>query len=265
MAIKHKTSGWLNILVIRPRGPALSLAVRPLTLLLALLLGGLTLAAALAAGLYLDIYPRHQELVTAHQETVRELTSLRNLYDYQYAVADDYARLLGAVARPELAESGETTAAAQDFIPQAAWPTPPLDPAPSIADPSGRTLESWSDLLPNPASPPEQELDIEQLRVTGPDFNFQLTNTGLGHQAQGRLLLLFAVQTGGQGLLAPYPDFDDQSPTPDFSQGLGYNIRSSKIIKGRLKLPADGQIVAMTAVAFTRGGQVVLKKKIAPQ
>ncbi|MDR0882172.1 MAG: hypothetical protein LBP55_06485 [Candidatus Adiutrix sp.] len=249
--------------MIRPKGPALSLAVRPLTLFLALLLGGLTLAAALAAGLYLELYPRHQELVAAHQETVRELTSLRNLYDYQYAVADDYARLLGAVARPDPAEGGETTAPAQDFIPQAAWPTP-LDPAPPIADPSGRTLESWSDLLPNPASPPEQELDIEQLHAAGPDFSFQLTNTGLGQQAQGRLLLLFAVQTGGQGLLAPYPDFDDQSPTPDFSQGLGYNIRSSKIIKGRLNLPADGQIVAMTAVAFTRGGQVVLKKKIAP-
>lgn len=185
------------------------------------------------------------------------------------AVADDYAKFLNAVGRADTsAEDAEEQypEAIEEFIPEAPLNLPEeSEPeAPLLIDADGFSLDSWGDLFSDPAVPPEQELDIEKLRVDGPRFNFQLTNEAAGTQAQSDLLVLFVTESGGRISLIPFPNFEFKSTTPDFDRGPSYNIRSSKTISGRLNLARGAKVLEMMVVARSKSGNIVLKKKIKP-
>ncbi len=112
------------------------------------------------------------------------------------------------------------------------------------------------------AIPPEQDIDAVRLRVTGGRFSFALLNNDdAGRAAQGRLLLLFAVETpDGKTSLITFPEFDPALAEPDFELGPGYNIRSGKTVDGRIDLPPSGVVTGMMVAAKSRGGNIVLKK-----
>ncbi|MDR1045669.1 MAG: hypothetical protein LBP33_11215 [Candidatus Adiutrix sp.] len=245
--------------------------------LLAFWLFVLILAAVsvVTVGRYFSLYLEHRDLEGVHREAALELSRLRRQFEYQSAVADDYLEIMNALGRieaqdgPETAEASEAAPENGEFIASGALEAlaaqvgseggrPPAEPA------DGR-LAAWADFFPGPAFPPEQELEIENLRINGGHFRFQLLNEGAGRQAQGRLLLLFAVEEAdGQISLRPYPDFDPQSPRPDFEAGPAYNIRSSKPVSGQLELNGGDRVLEMMVIARSRAGNVVLKKKISP-
>lgn len=268
------SKGRVNILLMRSKGQVSNISVSWFTLIFGLLFSILFVAASIVImNRYFRLYPDHRELEITHQEMTKELHRLRNLYAYQYAVADDYAKFLNSVGRdqasgPEGPEEAQAppSQAAEDFIPAAPLEPPAESEAETtlLTDADGFSLDSWADLFPDPAGPPEQELDIEKLRLDGPRFNFRLTNEAAGSQAQGDLLLLFAVENQGRISLMPYPDFDFKSTEPDFKRGPNYNIRSSKPINGRLNLARGSKVLEMMAVARARSGNIVLKKKIRP-
>jgi hypothetical protein len=255
---------------MRSKGQVSNLSVSWFTLVFGLLFSVLFVAASIVViNRYFLLYPAHRDLEIAHKEMTRELHRLSNLYAYQYAVADDYAKFLNSVGRgddsaPE--DQAQPPEAAEEFIPVAPLEQPEeVEPtAPLLTDADGFSLDSWGDLFPDPAVPPEQELDIERLQVDGPRFNFRLTNESAGLLAQGDLLVLFAVENGDRISLVPFPDFDFKSTTPDFDRGPNYNIRSSKPISGRLNLARGAKVLEMMVVARARSGNIVLKKKITP-
>lgn len=275
MAGVRKTTpskGRVNILLMRSKGQVSNLSLSWFTLVFGLLFSILFVAASIVImNRYFLLYPAYRELEIAHKEMSRELHRISNLYAYQYAVADDYAKFLSSVGRggeEETAAEGQARPpeAAEEFIPAAPLERPEEgEPAaPLLTDADGFSLDSWGDLFPDPAVPPEQELDIERLQVAGPRFNFRLTNESAGSLAQGDLLVLFAVENEGRISLVPFPDFDFKTTTPDFDRGPNYNIRSSKPINGRLNLARGSKVLEMMVVARAKSGNIVLKKKIRP-
>lgn len=257
---------------MRSKGQVSNISLSWFTLVFGLLFSVLFVAASIVImNRYFLLYPEYRDLEASHQEMARELHRLSNLYAYQYAVADDYAKFLNAVGRDEGSDQEgqgqeRPPEAVEEFIPAA-----PLEPpeetepaAPLLTDADGFSLDSWGDLFPDPAVAPEQELDIDRLRVDGPRFSFRLTNESAGLQAQGDLLALFAVETNGRISLVPFPDFDFKSTTPDFNRGPNYNIRSSKPVSGRLNLARGAKVLEMMVVARAKGGSIVMKKKIVP-
>lgn len=273
MAGVRKTTpskGRVNILIMRSKGQVSNLSVSWFTLVFALLFSILFGAASIVImNRYFLLYPAHRGLEIAHKEMARELHRLRDLYAYQYAVADDYAKFLGSGGRSEApgpedqVRAPETT---EDFSP----PAPPERPeedqptTPLLTDADGFSLDSWGDIFPDSAVSPEQKLDIGRLQIDGPRFNFRLTNESAGLLAQGDLLVLFAVENGGRISLVPFPDFDFKSTEPDFDWGPNYNIKSSKPISGRLNLARGAKVLEMLVVARSKSGNIVLKKKIRP-
>lgn len=266
------SKGRMNILFMRSKGQVSNLSLSWFTVVFGLIFSLVFVAVSIVIiNRYVLLYPEYRDLEAAHKEMSRELHRLRNLYAYQYAVADDYAKFLNAVGRSEGSEEGgaaedESSEAAEEFIPAAPLNLPEEgEPAePLLTDAEGFSLDSWGDLFPDPADPPEQELDIERLRVDGPRFNFQLINESAGLLAQGNILVLFAVENDGRISLTPFPNFEYKSVEPDFSRGPSYNIRSSKPISGRLNLARGAKVLEMMVVARARSGNIVLKKKIKP-
>lgn len=264
------SKGRVNILIMRSKGQVSNISLSWFTVVFGLLFTVLFVVVSIVViNRYLTLYPDHRELEAAHREMSRELHRLRNLYAYQYAVADDYAKFLNAVGREDISGEGDEERypeAIEEFIPEAPLNLPEeSEPeAPLLIDTDGFSLDSWGDLFSDPAVPPEQELGIEKLRVDGPRFNFQLTNEAAGTLAQGDLLVLFVTENDGRISLIPFPDFDFKSTTPDFDRGPGYNIRSSKTINGRLNLARNAKVLEMMVVARSKSGNIVFKKKIKP-
>lgn len=264
------SKGRVNILIMRSKGQVSNISLSWFTVIFGLLFTALFVAVSIVViNRYVLLYPDYRELEAAHQEMSRELHRLRNLYAYQYAVADDYAKFLNAVGREDQpGEDGEDQypEAIEEFIPEAPLNLPEeSEPeTPLLIDADGFSLDSWGDLFSDPAPSLEQELNIEKLRVDGSRFNFQLTNEAAGTLAQGNLLALFVTESDGRISLAPFPDFDFKSTTPDFDRGPSYNIRSSKTINGRLNMPRGAKVLEMMVVVRARSGEIVLKKKIKP-
>ena len=270
MADKSKNlnpqKGRLNLLVMRSKGQVTNLSLSPFTLIFALLFAVIFIAVSVVVmNRHYVLYYDHKELEAAHLITARELHRLRSLYSYQSSVALEYAKIMNAMNRAD-PQSG------LDISVPAIGELPPAEDQRTESENSGgeptavSTLDDWAALFPEPASPPEQVLNIDDLQVAGRNFRFQLTSeTGGGDKVQGRMLLLFAVEDGeGRVVLRPFPNFEINSKDPDFNDGPGYNIRSSKQITGRLDMPAGDLVVEMMAVVKSHDGQVVLKKKVAP-
>jgi len=270
MADKSKNlnpqKGRLNLLVMRSKGQVTNLSLSPFTLIFALLFAIIFIAASVVVmNRYYVLYYDHKELAAAHQITAREFLRLRSLYSYQSSVASEYAKIMDAMNRAD-PQSG------LDISVPAIGELPPAEDQRAENEnngdqPSVNSLDDWATLFPDPASPPEQTLDINGLQISGRNFRFQLTaETSGGVRVQGRMLLLFAVEDGeGRLVFRPVPKFEVNSKDPDFNDGPGYNIGSSKQITGRLdEMPPDGLVVEMMAVVKSSNGQVVLKKKIAP-
>jgi len=273
MADKSKNinpkNGRLNLLIMRSKGQVTNLSLSPFTLILAVLFGVAFIGVSIVVmNKYYTLYYDYQELSAAHQITARELHRHRSLYSYQSSVASEYAKIMNAMNRAD-PQSG------LDVSIPAIGDLPPVEDQPDegqeadSGNPQINSLDDWAALFPDPASPPEQILNIGDLQVSGRNFRFQLTNeSNTGTKAQGRMLLLFSVEDGeGRIVLRPFPDFEVNSKDPDFNnvRSPGYNITSSKQITGRLDdMPAGGLVLEMMAVVKSREGQVVLKKKIAP-
>lgn len=259
--------GRLNILVMRSKGQVSNLSISWFTIVFAIMFALAFVAVSVTAiNRYLVLYPEHQELIETHRETSRELTALRELYAYQYAVAEDYDKFLKSVGRDEGDGEGEgdetTRTPGEDFIPAGGLPAPVEGPP--LIELEGFSLEAWADLFPDPDSAPEQELNVENLKINGSDFSFRLVNESAGTLAQGHLLLLFSIKVDGRIILRPYPNFDVRSAEPDFELGPAYNIRSSKPVGGTLDLPEGAKILEMMVVARSKPGPIVLKKSIQP-
>lgn len=269
---KKGAQGRWHILVMRSQGVVTNLAVSPLALLLAFLFALVFIAAAVLVGhRYFNLYWDHRELAAEHQEVLAKLHRLESLYAYQSTVANEYANLLNTGQRPDEADAlpdAEPVPADSGQAPAEAG-TPAGDSggtfspeAGPVAEPAS-PLDVWGGLFSD--LPAEQPLNIDRLEVSGPSFRFHLTNEVAGTQAQGHLLILFAVESGDRIVLIPFPDFNFRIPNPDFTRGPAYNIRSSKPLAGRLDMPPGGRIVEMMAVAKSRDGQVVMKRVVRPK
>lgn len=259
-------NGRLNLLIMRSKGNVTTLSISPFTLIFALLFSVAFIALSIVVmNKYYALYYDHKELAAAHQTAAQELHRLRSLYSYQSSVASEYAKIMNAMNRADPQSGLDISIPAIGELPPVG---DPLNEG-EDSDPDNariNSLDDWAALFPDPATPPEQSLDIEDLQMSGRNFRFQLTNeSNSGTKAQGRMLLLFAVEDAqGRQILLPHPAFDVNSKDPDFNDGPGYNITYSKQITGQLKLSADGLVLEMMAVVKSRDGQVVLKKKIAP-
>ena len=273
MADKSKSinpkSGRLNLLVMRSKGEVTNLYLSPFILIFALVFALVFIALSVVVmNKYYALYYDHQELAVAHQITARELHRLRSLYSYQSSVASEYAKIMTAMNRADPQSGLNISVPAIGDLPPAEDQQAENDDE-GENQPAVNSLDDWAALFPDPADPPEQSLNIDDLRVSGSNFRFRLTNeSNSGIKAQGRMLLLFAVEDReGRVVLRPFPKFEVDSKEPDFNseRSPGYNITSSKPITGRLDdMPADGLVLEMMAVVKSSEGQVVLKKKIAP-
>ncbi len=280
MNVKKNTDGrrW-NLLIMRAKGEVTNLSISPFTLLLAFVFGlAFTAVAIVIINRYFVLYHDHQELAAIHQEAAEELNRLKNLYNYQSVLNDQYADIIGSVGQvadigpgpAETADSasvGEAVANNGDFISLGRIGSPVEEtPADALTDAEGFSLEGWASLLAEPSDPLQQNLDIERLQVHGPRFRFQLVNEGDGtRQAQGRLLMLFAVEKDNKISMVPYPQFDIKSAQPEFGVGPSYKIRSAKPISGHLDIPAGAKVLEMMVVARSQAGDIVMKKKLTPQ
>ncbi|MDR3037908.1 MAG: hypothetical protein LBV21_01225 [Candidatus Adiutrix sp.] len=258
---KKTAKGKWNFLVMRSKGEVTTLSISPLILALALMFALLFTAAAIVTmNLYFNLYLDFRDLDAAHRKVAEKLERLDDQYKYQISVAKDYAELMGEADWPNRNYKA----------PPAAEPDRPLTSAPEVEAAAGEPvpgdpLLAWAAALPDPLSRPEEGLDIDNFRVDGNRFSFQLVNdTPGGNSARGRLLTLFLVETEGRTQAVPFPDFDARSPNPDFEAGLGYNIRASKTFPGQLKVPAGSEIMAMMVVAQASDGRIVMKKRVAP-
>jgi len=277
--VRKKTDGgrW-NFLIMRSKGEVTNLSVSPLALLLALFFGLAFVAASVVViNRYFILYQDHQELAAIHSVAAEELKRLKDLYNYQAVLNDQYAEIIGSVGQtdnpgqPENPEEGGPAAGPAngngDFITLGRMGgLPEENPEAALVDADGYSLEAWASMLPDPSAPPEQTLDIERLQVSGARFRFQLVNEGDGiKQAQGRLLMLFVVEKDKKISLVPYPDFNIKSGQPEFGVGPSYKIRSAKPISGQLHIPAGAKVLEMMAVARSQTGNIVMKKKLLPQ
>ncbi len=271
---KKVSKGRWNILVMRSQGLVTNLSVSPVFLLFVFLFAlAFTAVSIVVMHRYFDLYWEHGELAAAHQEAVDELARLRNLYTYQSTVASQYAHLLNAGGTEEGA-AGDSAAASPPPAETVAAPlteAAPLDGETGGAFSPGQEepeveegpLDSWGALFPDPD--PRASLNVEKFEVKGRAFRFHLTNEIPGTQAQGHLLILFAVEADGRTFLIPYPEFNFRTGAVDFTLGPTYNIRSSKPVSGQLDMPPGGRIREMMVLAQSREGWLVMKKKIAPQ
>lgn len=273
---KKASKGRFNILLMRSQGEVLNLAVSPVILVIGFLFAIVFVVVSVnIMNRYFALYLDHRDLLVAYDETAEELSRLQSLYTYQASVADDYTNLMQALNRAdpqhdpneEAANTAETPAASEGAGAEASGPEAPAgtgetaltDPVPPPQLP--QTLDEWAALLPAIASPVEQRLDVERLRVAGGRFSFALINDNGGRAAQGNLLMLFAVETpDGQTHLVASPDFDLSSTEPNFDMGPGYNIRAGKTVDGRIELPQGGVVKSMMAAAKSRTGNIVMKK-----
>ncbi len=266
---KKASKGRFNILLMRSQGEVLNLAVAPIFLIIAFLFAIVfVVVSIIVMNRYFALYLDYRDLAIAYDETAEELSRLQSLYTYQASVADDYTNLMQALNKADPQYIPETPPEPPADAPpdpeaapeEGAETTPPAD-----APPPPQSLEEWGGGLPQVAAKPEQDLDVESLRVIGGRFSFSLINNNNGRAAQGRILMLFAVETpDGKNTLVAFPDFDLSSKDPNFELGPGYNIRAGKTVDGRIELPPDGVVKRMMVAAKSRAGNMVLKKTIQP-
>jgi hypothetical protein len=284
----YKTSkkfpkGRLNILIMRAKGEVSNLAISPAFLAIAVIFSLLFIFISIVVmHRYMILYFDYRALLSEHQSISGELFKLKNKYAYTASVAEDYAELMNAMNKvdPQNGQSGEPGNGSADGLPEAAAEeTEPGNGLPEHGDgaapvgtstletePLPGSVEAWGARLPEASSPREQFLDVNRLQIVNDRFSFHLTNEHpASAQAQGRLLLVFAVEVAGQTQLIPFPKFAVDSSNPDFAVGLGYNIRSSKPFSGRLETPPGGVVKEAMVAAKSSSGKIVLKKKLKPQ
>ncbi|MDR2946746.1 MAG: hypothetical protein LBV79_08380 [Candidatus Adiutrix sp.] len=269
MADKSKSfspqTGRLNLLIMKSKGEVTTLSVSPVMLVVALLFTIIFIAVSVVViNKYFVLYFDHEELVATHHVTAQELHRLQSEFSYQSRIVLDYNKIVNAMNRAD-PQSGEDVTI-PDSGELAPAEGPPTLTAPEAAA-SVSTLDDWAALFPNPSTPPEQRLNIEELRISGRNFSFQLVNeSNDGKVDQGRLLMVFLAQDErGSSVLLPDPQFDINSPEANFNNGPGYNIRNSKQIAGQVdNVPPGSRIVEMMVVAKSNSGRVVLKKKVKP-
>jgi len=267
---KKQIKGKWNFLLMRPQGEVVNFAVSPMLLAAALLFALIfAIGAVLAINQYFSLYLDYQELAENYRDDKARLNKLDDQYQYQISLTQDYAELLSELDLPDPGAGADEDAPENDQAePKAATGEPADEPeAPPVQAaelPEEDPLAAWADRLPALAERVEEKLQIADFKVDGNRFSFQLINEAAGNLARGRLLTLFLVETDGRRQVVPFPDFDPRSPRPDFEQGPGYNIRSSKYISGQLKVPAVSEILDMMVVAQAGDGRIVLKKRMRP-
>ena len=276
---KKQVKGKWNFLLMRPQGEVVNFAVSPLLLAAAVLFALVfAVCAVLAINQYFSLFLDYQALSESQREAQARLNKLDDQYQYQVSLTQDYAEILSDLDLPDpgagadgdapKGDSAEPEAAAGEAAPEPETPETPENPeAPPVltADlQEEEPLAAWADRLPALAEQIEEKLQIADFKVEANRFSFQLVNESPGSLARGRLLTLFLVETGGRRQAVPFPDFDPRSPRPDFEQGLGYNIRSSKYFSGQLKVPAVSEILDMMVVAQSGDGRIVMKKRLRP-
>ena len=245
---------------MRPQGEVTNFAVSPLFLAAALLFTlAFIIGALVITNLYFSLYLDYHELAENQRELQARLNQLEGQYSYQISLVEDYAELMNDLGLP----GAETDQGGPE--PSAGPAVPPAgEDSASAEDP----LEAWAALLPDLEARSGDSLRIDDFRVEGNRFGFQLINEASGAMARGRLLTLFLVEAEGRRLAVPFPDFDPRSRQPNFDPGPGYNttynIRSSKHISGQLRIPAGSKIMAVMVVAQSSDGRIVMKKRIEP-
>ena|GEM_PF-2619392 len=254
---KKQVRGKWNFLVMRPKGEVANFAVSPLFLAAGLLFAlAFTIGALLIANRHFSLYLDYQEMAESRREIMARLNQLEGQYQYQISLVQDYAELMNSLGLPGGDPPGND-----------AVQPPPLPPEAGGASGLLREedpLETWAALLPDLDIRPEDSLEVDDFRVEGNRFSFQLINEAPGSLARGRLLTLFLVEAEGRLQVIPFPNFDPQSPRPNFEPGPGYNIRSSKHIAGQLKIPAGSEILAAMVAAQSNDGRMVMKKRLKP-
>ena len=249
---KYIQKRWC-ILIMRPQSKTHTLTISPFfILLMATFVVLFTVGGVMGINRYLELYPNHLELQNKYAKSVVNLNNIKNMYEYQTEVNDDYFKLLNTSSKQaDPTTTGELTSLSSKD-----------EKAISPPKKTKNSLLDWSNLFPNPINP---TLDVVEFKVVGENFNFRLANNNPERTpALGNLLLLFKVKTGGETTLIPFPKFDFQTAQPDFTTGPGYNIQYSKVIQGLLEMPPHSQILELMVVGKSQGGRVVLKKRLSP-
>ncbi|MGL4209846.1 MAG: hypothetical protein ACRCTY_10720 [Candidatus Adiutrix sp.] len=187
-----------------------------------------TIVSVMVMHLYFDLYFDNKTLKVEHHQVSAELYRLKQEKAFQEALELDRAKLLGLAPTTVEAEGDPTPLnVPAETVEDDTQTQPELNgenPAePEETTPQGSApnlLDGWAALFPDPSLPPEQNLALSRLNVNGGRYSFTLISEHpSGAQAQGHLLMVFAVMFGEEVRLIPAFNFDVTSPDANFSRG----------------------------------------------
>ncbi|MDR1040721.1 MAG: hypothetical protein LBR80_11275 [Deltaproteobacteria bacterium] len=138
---------------------------------------------------------------------------------------------------------GEATGAA-------VGPTVPAGPT----GPSGPEEEAWAALhnrLVKPEGPAVLDVDEFRFSQDGAYSYYLKQATSPGERLRGRAVTIFAVaDRDGNVRLVPDPEFDLRNPSQGWDLGGRYNIISSKVYRGRIRIPQGGKALSVEVLAW---------------
>jgi hypothetical protein len=147
--------------------------------------------------------------------------------------------------------------------PPAILPDEPKDSAP--LSPEAEAWAAFQNRLPE--IPEEVILDVDDFRVTPTGaYSYYLKRvTTTGGRLRGRAITIFAVaDKDGNVVLVPDPKIDLSVPSQGYDLGGKYNIVSSKVYRGNVKVPQGGKLLSVRVLAWDEATKaLIFQKKIA--
>jgi hypothetical protein len=117
-----------------------------------------------------------------------------------------------------------------------------------------------------PKVPEEDVLDVDDFRVTpGGSYSYYLKRIATeGTRLRGRAITIFAIaDKEGTVTLVSDPKIDLGVPSQGYDLGGKYNIVSSKVYRGNVKVPQGGKILSAQVLAWDEANkELVFQKKI---
>jgi hypothetical protein len=117
-----------------------------------------------------------------------------------------------------------------------------------------------------PKLPDQAELDVDDFRVTpNGNYSYYLKRIATtGERLRGRAITIFAVSDkDGKVALVSVPQIDLGVPSQGYDLGGKYNIVSSKVYRGSVKVPQGGQILSAQVLAWDESTkELIFQKKI---
>lgn len=140
---------------------------------------------------------------------------------------------------------------------------------PGAAAPASPEAEAWAAFQKRlPAITGPELLDVDDFRMNpGGSYSYYLkrvsTNDG-ENRLRGRAIIVFAVaDKAGKVTLVPDPQIDLGVPSQGYDNGGKYNIVSSKVYRGNVKVPTGGKLLSAQVLAWDETTKdLIFQKKI---